>query len=261
MNLREIIEKLPYYEFNANGLEENIPQYVVMFYILLFGEKAGYWNVMNPDDIRYMQECLYKMQEDAFEECYDLVPEFFYMVDDMLAVFFGQRFNGRGYYSSTDMDTCEIDKDDIIAISELADSLGDQFPKKEYLLFVKEVCNLVTGMSLLHYKIWIFELNPLFGRYMTYPEEFELSESETVNINKVISDLLHCTSGKGKRMIFFNNCWEQQFIYTGERAWYMVLLGETENEDAGIASFDFKAYAKYLEICDILSICHRKKVA
>lgn len=257
MNLREIIEKLPYYEFDVHGLEENIPRYVVMFYILLFGEKAGYWNVMSTDGIRYMQECLYEMQEDAFEGCYDLVPEFFYMVDDMLAVFFDQRFNGRGYYSSMDMD--EMDKDDIIAISELADSLGDQFPKKEYLLFVKEVCNLVTGMSLLHYKIWIFELDPLFGRYLTYPEEFELSEGETVNINKVMSDLLHCE--KNEISIFFDNYFEQQFIYTGERAWYMVLLGETEIEDIELASFNFELYSKYLEICDILRICHRKKVA
>lgn len=259
MNLREIIEKLPYYEFDENGLEENIPRYVVMFYILLFGEKAGYWNVINPDDIRYMQECLDGMQKDDFEECYDLVQSFFYTVNDMLAAFFCQRFNGRGYYSSTDMDTCEIDKDDIIAISELADSLGDQFPKKEYLLFVKEVCNLVTGMSFFHYKIWIFELDPLFGRYLTYPEEFELSESETVNINKVMSDLLHCE--KNRISIFFDNFFKQQFIYTGERAWYMVLLGEIETEDVELASFDFELYSKYLEICDILRICHRKKVA
>lgn len=259
MKLREIIEKLPYYEFDVHGLEENIPRYVVMFYILLFGEKAGYWNIMSTDDIRYMQECLYEMQEDAFKECYDLVPVFFNMVNDMLAAFFCQRFNGRGYYSSMDMDTWEMDKDDIIAISELADSLGDQFPKKEYLLFVKEVCNLVTGMSLLHYKIWIFELDPLFGRYLTYPEEFELSESETVNINRVMSDLLHCE--KNRISIFFDNYWEQQFIYTGERAWYMVLLGEIETEEVELASFDFELYSKYLEICDILSICHRKKVA
>lgn len=259
MNLREIIEKLPYYKFDVHGLEENIPRYVVMFYILLFGEKAGYWNVMTSDDIRYIQECLDGMQEDAFEECYDLVPEFFYTVNDMLAVFFGQRFNGRGYYGSIDTDTCEIDKDDIIAISELADSLGDQFPKKEYLLFVKKVCSLVTDMSFLHYKLWIFELNPLFGRYLTYPEEFELAESEAVNINKVMSDLLHCE--KNRRSIFFDNYWEQQFIYTGERAWYMVLLGRIETEEVELASFDFELYSKYLEICDILSICHRKKVA
>lgn len=248
MNLREIIEKLPYYKFDPCDFDENVPRYVVIVYILMFGEKIGLWNVMGHEDIRVLQENLCEMKKEFLDEYNDAFSELSINLDYILRELFVQIFSGFEYLSAED-----TEEDTENSIQVFLDCLDDPVLQKEAKSFLQ------NAYTLLNSDIWIFELDPLFGRYLTYPEEFELSDSDSVEINKVMDEFLHCENRAVS--IFFDRWWMQRFIHTDKRSWYMVQLGTMECEYVESAAFDFKAYAKYLEICDILRICHRKKIA
>lgn len=246
MDMREILKKVPDCIYDPyNDDIENISRYIITLFILILGEKAGWWNIMTADDIKFVQECLRNMKEEISNECFDSYTWLTWDVNGMLGEVFVQIFNAYVY----SYDSYDIDEESM----EFLDIDNETLRKA-----LRSFCEKDQWSPMIDSDIWVFELDPLIGYYIIHPEEFTLSKNEKIYLESVMHNLLHCS--KEEEGILFDSWYRQEFVYTNEQSWYIVQLGSTESGSVKNVAFGFKMYVKYLELCDLLNKSYREGI-